>query len=110
MDYNITPIVEAIIALATAIISIFVVPFVKNKVSQQDMQSLLSWVEIAVKAAEQLYTSTDGEKKKQYVLTFLANKGYRIDDDEIDKAIEAAVLDVHNKLYGTEKVNNNGNS
>ena len=104
MNYDITPIVEAVIALLAALISVFVIPFVKGKVGAQNTADLLAWVEIAVKAAEQLYTSAEGERKKQYVLTFLANKGFDINEEEVENAIEAAVLDVHDRLYGTEKV------
>lgn len=103
MNYDITPIIHSVITLLAALVSVFVIPFIKGKVGAQNMSELLAWIEIAVKAAEQLYTSADGEMKKQYVLTFLANKGFDINGEEIENAIEAAVLDIHNKLYGTEK-------
>lgn len=99
---NITPIVNAAITLLVAIVTAFVVPWLKNKIGQQNMDEFLAWVNIAVAAAEQLYDSTDGEKKKQYVLAYLENKGFSVDEEDVDNAIEAAVLELHNALYGQE--------
>ena len=59
--------------------------------------------EIGVKAAEQLYTATDGAAKKAYVVNFLAEKGIQFDVETIDKLIEAAVLQLHHELYGSER-------
>ena len=59
---------------------------------------MLRWVDIAVSAAEQLYDAAQGGQKKLYVLGFLRDKGYDIDEDEIDLAIEAAVLRLHKEI------------
>lgn len=57
-------------------------------------------VDIAVRAAEQLYNATDGAEKKAYVLRYLASKGIQFDSDTVDKMIESAVLTLHHELYG----------
>ena len=97
---DITPIIQAVVALAAALITAFVIPWLKNKVGAQNMDLFLAWVDIAVAAAEQLYDTVDGEKKKAYVVNFLAQKGFKVDTEELDNAIEAAVLKLHNELYG----------
>lgn len=104
MSYNITPIIQAIITLCAAVITVFVIPWVRAKVGEQDTENLVAWVRIAVAAAEQLFTSAQGTEKKQYVLDFLAGKGLTVDNNTVENAIEAAVLELHNALYGTEKV------
>jgi len=96
---NLTPIVEAVIALLAALVSAFVIPWVKRKASAEDLQQLQAWVQIAVAAAEQLYNQTDGGKKKEYVMEYLQSKGYKIDSTLIN-TIEAEVLKLHNELYG----------
>lgn len=98
---NITELVQAIITIIAAIISIFVIPFIKGKVGDQNMTEFLRWVDIAVAAAEQLYDSTQGAKKKRYVLSYLETKGFTIAEEDMDLAIEAAVNRLHNELYGT---------
>lgn len=101
---NITPIIQAVIGLCVALVTAFVIPWVKAKVGAQDMTDLLAWVDIAVAAAEQIYTSTQGSEKKRYVVHFLQQQGYTIDPAALDSAIESAVLILHNDLYGSEKV------
>lgn len=95
---NLTPILNATIALAAAFITAFVIPWLKRKTDEQELQELLNWVDIAVMAAQQLYHQHAGAKRKAYVLEFLASKGYDVNSDEVDNAIEAAVLKLHQEL------------
>lgn len=99
---DLTPILNAVIALAAAIITAFVIPWLRNKISEQDMDEFLAWVEIAVSAAEQLYESTQGDEKKAYVIEFLEDRGFKVDVATLDGAIEAAVLHLHDQLYNKE--------
>lgn len=92
MTIDVTAIVNAVIALIAAVITVFVIPWIKSKTTSQQREELIAWVRIAVAAAEQLYTGSGrGEEKKQYVLDFLENNGFTIDDDSVNTAIEAAV-------------------
>lgn len=100
MTFNFTPIIEALIALCAVVITVVVIPYVKAKYSSESLGNFISWVKIGVAAAEQLYLQTEGEQKKQYVLNFLEEKGYKVDEAQVEKAIEAAVLQLHNALYG----------
>lgn len=102
---DLTPVINAIIALLAALITAFVIPWLRRKTSAQDRAELLEWVEIAVAAAQQLFHQLDGAERKQYVLDFLAEKGYYLEDKEVDNAIEAAVLRLHRQL---EACNGNG--
>ena len=95
---DLTPILNAVIALLAALVTAFVIPWIKRKTNAQDREDLLRWVEIAVAAAEQLWDSTQGEEKKKAVMTFLWEKGFTFSESEIDSAIEAAVLKLHHEL------------
>ena len=95
---NLTPVINAAIALIAALITAFVIPWIKRNTSAKDREELLKWVEIAVMAAQQLYHQLDGEERKKYVLDFLAQKGYDVRSEEIENAIEAAVLKLHQEL------------
>nr|DAO00160.1 MAG TPA: holin [Caudoviricetes sp.] len=101
MDY--TQIISAVIALISALVSAFLIPWLKTKIDANKLQTIKTYVEIGVKAAEQLYTATDGEEKKAYVINFLAEHGIRFDVSTIDQLIEAAVLQLHHELYGSER-------
>ena len=102
MDY--TQIISAVIALISALVSAFLIPWLKTKIDANKLQTIKTYVEIGVKAAEQLYAATDGEEKKAYVINFLAEHGIRFDVFTIDQLIEAAVLQLHHELYGSERV------
>ena len=63
--FDMTPIAEAVIALVLALITAFVIPYIRSKTTLSQQAKLQSLVTIAVKAAEQIFTGTGlGEKKK----------------------------------------------
>lgn len=97
---NVTEIFNAFIALVCTIMMSVVVPYIKKRYNNAELDNFLEWVKIAVRAAEQLYAQTDGEAKKQYVFDFLNEKGVYFDEAEVDNAIEAAVIELHHELYG----------
>ena len=73
---DLTPIFNAVIALVAALVSAFVIPWVKRNTTAQEREDFLRWVEIAVAAAEQLFHATQGAEKKKYVIAFLEEKGF----------------------------------
>lgn len=95
---DLTPIIEALVAVLAAVIVRYLVPWIKGKTTDTQREQMLAWVEIAVTAAQQLYHQADGTARKEYVKAFLASKGYDVDGEEIDNAIEAAVLRLHQAL------------
>jgi SOS response regulatory protein OraA/RecX len=89
---DLTQITEIVITLAVAVTTAFLVPYIKTKLTTEQTTELASWIDIAVNAAEKIFTETKaGAAKKQYVLNFLESKGYSINSDEIDNMIESAV-------------------
>lgn len=103
---DITPILEAVATLAVALITTFVVPYIKSKTTLEQQTQLNAWVKIAVTAAEQVYEGPgQGDKKKTYVLTWLAGHGIAIDEDKLDAMIEASVYELtNNGLIAVEGV------
>jgi hypothetical protein len=94
---DLTPILEAVVSLAVVVITGFVVPAIRNRVNASKLAEVLRWVEIAVKAAEQIYAGTGhGNIKKAYVRKFLNDKGLTYDDE----LIEAAVSDLYRVTLG----------
>ena len=98
---DLTTILEAIIAFAVAIITAFVIPWLKSKTTAEQREDLLKWVDIAVAAAQQLFHQMDGSARLEYALSLLEEKGYDVNDDIVKDAVEAAVLKLHRQLEGT---------
>ena len=91
MDFDFTIIVECVIALLSAVVTTFLIPYLKQRLTEEKQRKLLFWVQTAVKAAEQIYGSKTGQKKKEYVVAFLLSKGVVFDIDEVTALIESEV-------------------
>lgn len=91
MNFDFTDILECIIALLSAVMTTFIVPYIKQRLSEEKQKKLLFWVQTAVKAAEQLFGSKAGKQKKEYVVAFLLSKGLVFDVDEVTALIESEV-------------------
>ena len=95
---ELTEIVKIAIELIVAIASLWLIPWLRARLNAEQVSDMLRWVEIAVSAAEQLYDAAKGNAKKQYVVSFLEERGYRVDEEELNLAIEAAVLRLHKEI------------
>ena len=91
MNFDFTDIFEGIIMLLSAVITTFLIPMLKQKLSNDKRDKLIFWVRTAVKAAEQIYGSKTGQQKKDSVVAFLLSKGIVIDIDEVTALIESEV-------------------
>lgn len=93
MKYDITVIIEAAIALISAVVTCFLIPLVKSRLSADKKEKLEFWIKTAVKAAEQIFKNIDkaGTQKKDYVVNFLLSKGLVFDIDEVTALIESEV-------------------
>ncbi len=91
MNFDLTNIIECVIGIISALISAFLIPYIKNSLNETKRSRLIYWTEIAVKAAEQLYGSKTGKQKKEYVTAFLLSKGIVVDIDEVTALIESEV-------------------
>lgn len=70
----------------------FIVPFLKNRLSEQSYAMLAKLVKDGVRAAEQLIRGSGmGAEKKEYVLKYLEERGYIIDREKIDEAIDVQI-------------------
>lgn len=92
---DLTQVVTAILTLVFALVSVFLIPYLKTKVTSEQLDTIKFWVNIAVEAAEMIYNGEGrGAEKKQYVIDFLNTKGFTLNTSEINNIIEAAVLEL----------------
>ena len=89
---DITNIVSAVITLIMAVITTFLIPWLKNKLDTDKFEKIQAWTKVAVQAAEMIYIGVGrGEEKKAYVIQYLNEKGFKLDTATIDAIIESAV-------------------
>lgn len=105
---DITQIVLLVIALCVAITTAFLVPWLKKKYGQEKIDEALNQLDliqkyatIAVNAVEQMFPGQT-EKRLQEATDYfnkqMAQLGITLDEDEVRKAIEAAVLELNKSL------------
>jgi LL-H family phage holin len=96
MDDVMMQIIKLLITIAGLAITYYLVPFLKKKVGEKKFDEIYNLVAIAVNAAEQIFNQPNmGEKKKEYVIKFLEEKGIDITDEQIDALIEAVVYEIN---------------
>lgn len=92
---NLTVAAYGVFILLFGLLIAFVIPAVKAKTNEMQMDEINYWIRVAVQAAEQVYKgSGKGAVKKKAVLSFLESKGYTIDFDALDALIESAVYEL----------------
>lgn len=76
---DLTTLANALIALLAAVITAFVIPWLRAKTTVQQRELLQSVVKSLVYAAEQIFGAGRGEDKLQYVVDRLKAQGYTVD-------------------------------
>ncbi len=103
MTIDLTQIILAVITLISAVLTGFVIPWLKNKLTDHQYDTLATLVRVGVFAAEQLFTSDMWKEKKQYVVDLLEENGYKVDVTAIDALIEATVRELRIEQGQTPK-------
>lgn len=97
---DLTPILNALITLLGLLLTTFLIPWIKLKVSTEKLEQVKKWTSVGVKAAEMIYKESGmGEAKKKYVRKFLESKGYKLDIDTVDALIEATVREMQQEAF-----------
>ena len=87
---DLTAILQALIGLVAALVTAYVIPWIKAKTTTEQRAMLLGVTRTLVYAAEQLYGPGAGAEKLEYVRARLVARGFDIDA----AAIEAAVREM----------------
>lgn len=89
-------IMSAVITILCAVITGFVIPWIKSKIDAEQTEKLAYYIDMAVRCAEQIYTPDEWELKKLYVtkyITTLVNDTFKLtlSAEDINVLIEGAV-------------------
>ena len=101
---DITVILELIVKLIFAAITIFLLPKLKalisEKVAESDQKKIIRWVELAVQAAEEAERAglIDKKAKYTYALNFLEKRGVTFDPDTMQALIDSACWELFNQF------------
>lgn len=93
-------ILKAVIVLSVVLIMRYAVPYAKEIVEKTKYSWVITWVDIAVRSAEQtMFKDATGPEKKAIVVKFikklLLQKNISISDEQLDNLIEATVFEMN---------------
>lgn len=92
-------ILKIVLSVVAALITAYLIPYIKSQTKTKQQEELLAMVDVAVKAAEQ--SIKNGQTKKleatEFVTKWLNERGIKITEDQLDKLIEAAVYTMNNE-------------
>lgn len=91
---DLTPILETIIALIAALVTYKLIPWLKARTTESQQAILMATVRTLVYAAEQLYGAGKGKEKFTYVRQKLQEKGFDVDVDAIEAAVEEITIEI----------------
>ncbi len=96
MSIDITKLILGILEVLVGATIIYLIPmikkFLKEKLNDRQYELLSYFSEIFVNAAEQKFVGEKrGKEKYAYVINKLREKGFNVDESELDAYLEAAV-------------------
>jgi len=94
-------IVGAILTIIVTIVSAYVIPYIKQKITAEDMETINYYIQLAVKCADQIYTKDEYKQKKEYVVNYICKVideklHIKLTEQDVDTLIEGIVNREHN--------------
>ena len=83
MSIDITPVIEALIALIAALVAGRLLPWLRERLGAERMAQLEAAYNVAVYAAEEIYRAGHGEQKLEYACAYLEARGFEVDLDRL---------------------------
>lgn len=87
MNIDLTPIIQAVIALIAALITSKLIPWIKAKTTNEQQAMLHAAARTLVFAAEQIYGAGKGKEKLDYVIRELEKQGFTADRNIVEAAV-----------------------
>lgn len=95
---NITPILIGLLTIFGGVMTCFAIPWFKETRSEIKDERIRAAVDSACKWAEQTLTDFTGPQKRRKVLdymqTWLNERGYKYDEEELSIYLESSVFDI----------------
>lgn len=95
MNIDLTPILQAVIALLAALVTYKLIPWIKARTTSEQQTMLRATIKTLVFAAEQFFGAGTGEQKLDWVVQQLEKRGYTADRVEIEAIIKENLEALH---------------
>lgn len=91
---DLTPIIQAAITLAAALITVYLIPWLKSRTTVEQQTYIRMAVQVAVYAAEKAYGAGHGEEKLAYAEKVLAGHNVKLDTKTLKAMIDAEIKEM----------------
>lgn len=98
---DLTPIVQAVITLAAALITVYLIPWLKSRTTVEQQTYVRMAVQVAVYAAEKAYGAGHGEEKLAYAEQVLARHNVKLETEKLKALIDAEIKNM--ELFAPEE-------
>lgn len=92
-------IIMSIITLLGILITSAVLPYIRSKISAEELDKLSYYITVAVRCAEQIYTPEQWRDKKAYVMSYIrqiidSKLSISLTDEQLDTIVEGIVNEI----------------
>lgn len=91
---DLTPLCQAVITLAAALITVYLIPWIKSRTTAEQQARIRTVVQVAVYAAEKAYGAGHGDEKLAYAEKVLAGYNVRLDTQQLRALIDAQIKEM----------------
>ena len=95
-------ILKIVVSVISILISMCVIPYIQDKRKDAKYDLIFSYIDMAVRAAEQTIGAGNGKEKKEEVINFvkawMIEHGVEISEEQLDILIEAAVFNMNREV------------
>ncbi len=101
---DLTPIIEAIIGLISVILTVIIIPIIKQKAAESKNETMLKnlayWAEVAVQAVEEAGRNGTLPKSQKFdkAMEILRKQGFTIDEKVLEAVVDANVWALFNQF------------
>jgi hypothetical protein len=99
-NIDLTPVIQAIIALLAALVTYKLIPWIKSKTTVEQQTALNIAARTLVFAAEQIYGDGKGADKFDFVVMKLQEHGFTADPAVIEAAVRENLAALHEGKKG----------
>lgn len=93
---SVNQIFYVVMGIISVVVTGIIIPLIHKRTTKTEIDNVLAMVDIAVKAAEQIYNQRgQGDLKKRYVLEYLQNKGIKISEEDLNNMLESSVFEIN---------------
>lgn len=91
-------IIKFAVTIIGAILTAFVIPWIREKIDESKLDKLLEFTDLAVRYAEQVYTPDQWQEKKETVYEYILEKaesiGLNLTEKDINLLVEGVVHEI----------------